>query len=118
MSFPSSAPPSDYALALGARLRAVRKRSGMSLGDVERKSRGEWKAVVAGSYERGQRAITAERLVDLCKFYGTDAGEVLTGEPPVRGPEFLRSWLAPLMELTDAEMDHLIRSARKEGRAA
>ncbi|MBX6767116.1 MAG: transcriptional regulator, partial [Actinomadura rubrobrunea] len=42
--------PSEYAKALGARLRAIRTQQGLSLHGVEEKSRGRWKAVVVGSY--------------------------------------------------------------------
>ena len=45
---------SDYARALGARLRAIRTQQGLSLHGVEEKSEGRWKAVVVGSYERGE----------------------------------------------------------------
>lgn len=47
---------SDYAQALGARLRHIRVQQGLSLQGVEAKSGGRWKAVVVGSYERGDRA--------------------------------------------------------------
>ena len=53
---------SDYARALGARLRAIRTQQGLSLHGVEEKSEGRWKAVVVGSYERGDRAVTVQRL--------------------------------------------------------
>ena len=48
----------DYAKALGAKLRAIRQQQGLSLHGVEQKSGGRWKAVVVGSYERGDRAVT------------------------------------------------------------
>ena len=60
----------DYAKALGARLRAIRTQQGLSLHGVEEKSRGRWKAVVVGSYERGDRAVTVQRLAELADFYG------------------------------------------------
>jgi len=55
----------DYAKALGAKLRAVRNQQGLSLQGVEAKSQGAWKAVVVGSYERGDRAVTVQRLAEL-----------------------------------------------------
>jgi len=61
---------SDYARALGARLRAIRTQQGLSLHGVEEKSEGRWKAVVVGSYERGDRAVTVQRLSELAVFYG------------------------------------------------
>src|SRR3954467_10365614 len=69
--------PSEYAKALGARLRAIRTQQGLSLHGVEEKSRGRWKAVVVGSYERGDRAVTVQRLAELAEFYGVPVAELL-----------------------------------------
>jgi len=68
---------SEYAKKLGARLRAIRTGQGLSLGGVEELSRGRWKAVVVGSYERGDRAITVERLALLAEFYGLPTVDLL-----------------------------------------
>jgi transcriptional regulator with XRE-family HTH domain len=68
---------SDYAKALGARLRAIRTQQGLSLHGVEEKSEGRWKAVVVGSYERGDRAVTVQRLAELADFYGVPVSELL-----------------------------------------
>lgn len=59
----------DYPRMLGLRLRAVRTQRGLSLHAVERKSEGRWKAVVVGSYERGDRAVTVQKLAALATFY-------------------------------------------------
>ena len=67
----------DYAKALGARLRAIRTQQGLSLHGVEEKSQGRWKAVVVGSYERGDRAVTVQRLSELAEFYGVPVAELL-----------------------------------------
>ncbi|MBA2574159.1 MAG: transcriptional regulator [Actinomycetota bacterium] len=69
----------DYAKALGARLRAIRQQQGLSLQGVEEKSNGVWKAVVVGSYERGDRAVTVQRLSELANFYGIPMSELLPG---------------------------------------
>ncbi|ABK53075.1 transcriptional regulator, XRE family [Acidothermus cellulolyticus 11B] len=81
----------DYAKALGARLRAIRTQQGLSLHAVEEKSQGKWKAVVVGSYERGDRAVTVQRLAELAEFYGVPVAELLpdaepsgAAEPPPR----------------------------------
>jgi transcriptional regulator with XRE-family HTH domain len=68
---------SDYARALGARLRAIRTQQGLSLHGVEKKSKGRWKAVVVGSYERGDRAVTVQKLAELADFYGVPVSELL-----------------------------------------
>jgi transcriptional regulator with XRE-family HTH domain len=81
-----------YAKALGQRLRAIRMQQGLSLHGVEEKSRGRWKAVVVGSYERGDRAVTVQRLAELAEFYGVPNNELLpdgaptaaASEPPPR----------------------------------
>lgn len=81
----------DYAKALGGRLRAIRQQQNLSLQGVEEKSRGQWKAVVVGSYERGDRAITVAKLAALASFYGVPVTELLpdgavaaAAEPPPR----------------------------------
>jgi len=66
-----------YGKALGARLRAIRTQQGLSLHGVEEKSRGRWKAVVVGSYERSDRAVTVQRLAELAEFYGVPLTELL-----------------------------------------
>jgi transcriptional regulator with XRE-family HTH domain len=72
-----------YAKALGARLRAIRMQQHLSLHGVERKSGGKWKAVVVGSYERGDRAVSVQRLAELADFYGVPVSDLL---PPEESP--------------------------------
>jgi transcriptional regulator with XRE-family HTH domain len=76
-----------YAREVGERLRRVRVDRGLSLQEVERKSDGRWKAAVVGSYERGDRNITATRLLELAEFYGVAPAEILPGEAPARHPD-------------------------------
>ena len=73
---------SDYAKALGSRLRAIRTQQGLSLHGVEEKSNGRWKAVVVGSYERGDRAVTVQRLSELADFYNVPISELLPQGAP------------------------------------
>jgi transcriptional regulator with XRE-family HTH domain len=77
--------PTPYAKALGQRLRAIRMQQGLSLHGVEDKSRGRWKAVVVGSYERGDRAVTVQRLAELADFYGVPIAELLPDGSPTAG---------------------------------
>jgi transcriptional regulator with XRE-family HTH domain len=51
------------------KLRNIRKSKGWSLQDVERNSKGKWKAVVIGSYERSDRAISLKKAIELMNFY-------------------------------------------------
>lgn len=74
-----------YAQSLGGKLRQVRQELGLSLQRVEEKSNGRWKAVVVGSYERADRAITVARLFELADFYGVPIADLLpTVVPPSR----------------------------------
>lgn len=50
-------------------LRELRKKRGLTLRECEEASNGRFKAVVVGSYERGTRAISIERLQELADFY-------------------------------------------------
>ena len=72
----------EYARALGAKLRSIRQQQGMSLHGVEEKSDGKWKAVVVGSYERGDRAVTVQQLAELAEFYGVPVAELLPDSSP------------------------------------
>ncbi len=71
-----------YQERLGSRLRAIRGQQGLTLHDVEERSAGTWKAVVVGSYERGDRAVSVSKLAKLAKFYGVPIADLL----PVTGP--------------------------------
>ncbi len=70
----------SYSRHVGERLRQVRVDRGWSLQEVERASAGRWKAAVIGSYERGDRNISATRLLELVEFYGVRPADVLPGE--------------------------------------
>ena len=50
-------------------LRSLRKKKGLTLRECEIQSEGRFKAVVMGSYERGTRAISLQRLQEIADFY-------------------------------------------------
>ncbi len=83
---------SDYQRRLGGRLRAIRQQQGLTLQQVEEVSAGKWKAVVVGSYERGDRAVSVAKLAELSEFYNVPVSELLpkeevaavSGGPPTR----------------------------------
>jgi transcriptional regulator with XRE-family HTH domain len=85
-----------YAKALGARLRSIRHQQHLSLHGVERKSAGKWKAVVVGSYERGDRAVSVQRLAQLADFYGVPVSDLL---PPEESPFVSGSAATPLSRI-------------------
>jgi transcriptional regulator with XRE-family HTH domain len=75
----SGAEPVDpvYTREVGGRLRAIRKQQRLSLQAVEARSEGRFKAVVVGSYERGDRVVSVNRLAELADFYGVPITELL-----------------------------------------
>ena len=76
---------SDLAIEkIAASLRAIRKGRGMTLKDVEKNSRGKWKAVVIGSYERCDRALSLNKAVQLASFYKVPLDELLGITSPVK----------------------------------
>lgn len=99
----------SYQEALGERLRSIRTQQGLTLQQVEERSAGTWKAVVIGSYERGDRAVSVSKLAQLAQFYGVPVGELL----PVRDDAGTSSVSAPdsgkvmvdLTRLGNAEFD-------------
>ena len=79
------------------RLRIIRKSKGWSLQDVEHHSNGKWKAVVIGSYERGDRAISLKKAISLMQFYQVPITELF---PDVTTQVSVRSISVNLNKLT------------------
>lgn len=106
--------PSEYAKTLGARLRAIRQQQGLSLQGVEEKSNGRWKAVVVGSYERGDRAVTVNRLAELAEFYRVPVSELLPEGTPVQYEPASKIVLdlEKLYDRTDDDLAHVAKYAR------
>jgi transcriptional regulator with XRE-family HTH domain len=112
---------SDYAEELGRRLRAARHHRGLSLLDVQVRSRGRWTPGTLGAYERGSRSLRVHKLVELAELYEVSTTVLLParttaradGLPPVTidlarlrrlpptrtGP--LRRWIAIVQVLRD-----------------
>lgn len=62
---------------IGRALRRIRKERGLTLREVTATSGGAFKATSVAGYERGERSITLERFVALCRLYGASPGRVL-----------------------------------------
>ena len=62
---------------IAAAMKSVRKAKGMTLREVEAKSGGTWKAVVIGSYERCDRALSIKKAINLANFYQVPLNELL-----------------------------------------
>ena len=76
----------EYARALGARLRAIREQRRWSLRDVHEASHGRFTGSAVGTYERGERGISVQRLSELARLYGVPVERVLP-ESPMRSGE-------------------------------
>jgi transcriptional regulator with XRE-family HTH domain len=77
-------------LEISIRLRQIRKQQNLTLKQVEIRSRGKWKAVVIGSYERGTRSLSISKAKSLCEFYGVPLSALFQSEgiqqvPPSEG---------------------------------
>jgi transcriptional regulator with XRE-family HTH domain len=66
-----------YARRLGERLRSIRRQKRLSLQEVEANTDNEFKASVLGAYERGERAISVQRLERLAHFYEVPVDQLL-----------------------------------------
>ncbi|MEI7454262.1 MAG: hypothetical protein WCJ90_01910 [Actinomycetes bacterium] len=64
-------------LGIGQNLRRIRLSRGLTLKEVEIDSKGKWKAVVIGSYERTNRALTIKKAIALADFYQVPLGHLL-----------------------------------------
>ena len=82
--------PMTTPLEISKRLRQIRKQQNLTLKQVEIRSRGKWKAVVIGSYERGTRSLSISKAKSLCEFYGVPLSALFQSEgiqqvPPSEG---------------------------------
>ena len=71
--------------SVSSKLRQLRKSRGWSLQDIEALSHGKLKAVVLGSYERGDRALSLKRAIEIATFYGIPVGQLLQTQSPQKG---------------------------------
>ncbi len=63
--------------SVAARIRSIRKSRSWTLHDIESKSNGSIKAVVMGSYERGTRAISLARALELANLFAIPIADLL-----------------------------------------
>lgn len=74
-NLPFSQPTSK---SVSARIRWHRKSRGLTLHDIERLSAGQIKAVVMGSYERGSRAISLARTIEIANLFAIPVTELIS----------------------------------------
>lgn len=86
---------------IAASLRAIRKQKGMTLKDVETASGGRWKAVVIGSYERCDRALSLKKAINLAAFYQMPLDQLL-GLESRENPKSIRRITLDLRRIREA----------------
>jgi transcriptional regulator with XRE-family HTH domain len=94
------------------RLRVIRKSKGWSLQDVELHSNGKWKAVVIGSYERGDRAISLKKAISLMEFYQVPINELFPEVAPIVSTRSLTLDLIKISSGTDTYTESIRRFTR------
>lgn len=67
---------SSELLALQKRLRTVREAQGLTLSQVAAMSSGSISAIALGSYERGDRSISAIKIFEIAKLYKIPVSEL------------------------------------------
>jgi transcriptional regulator with XRE-family HTH domain len=79
-------------------LRKIRRSKGLTLAQVEALSKGVHRSTVVGSYERGSRTISVDRLIALAEFYEVSISEFF-GAPSTHTPSANKMALIPLEDL-------------------
>ena len=64
--------------SVSQQIRRLRKSRGFTLHDIERLSEGRIKAVVMGSYERGTRAISLSRTIEIANLFGIPVTDLIS----------------------------------------
>ena len=93
-------------------LRKIRLAQGLTLKQVEIRSRGKWKAVVIGSYERGTRTLSLDKAIKLCDFYGVPLTALFPENSPVESDAKLSLDLLALRRFTN-QGDSFVTALRK-----
>jgi transcriptional regulator with XRE-family HTH domain len=100
---------------IGQRLRALREGHGWSLDDLERESEGRMTKGRVSSYERGDRSVGLEQLVELAEFWGVTPGDlcpqvappaVVPPPPPLVAATFVAITAAKDAEIADLTRDY------------
>jgi transcriptional regulator with XRE-family HTH domain len=63
---------------LRSQLRKVRIAKGLTLRQVSMQSKGTISAIALGSYERGDRSISTEKLLEIAQLYQVPVSELMT----------------------------------------
>ncbi len=87
---PDAIPTQPTPASIAHRIRSLRLERRWSLADVERLSRGSLKAVVLGSYERGDRSLSLTRAIDIAEIFSIPLQHLLAA-PEKTAPTLTRT---------------------------
>lgn len=87
---PHAIPAQPTMASIAHRIRILRLERGWSLADVERFSRGSLKAVVLGSYERGDRSLSLARTIEIAGIFSIPLQHLLVA-PEKTAPSLMRT---------------------------
>jgi transcriptional regulator with XRE-family HTH domain len=68
---------------ISARLRSIRRSRNLTLAAIEKNSHGSINAISLGSYERGDRALTVRKAIEIARFYEVPLSYLITGRSPI-----------------------------------
>lgn len=76
--YPAQMSINNELVALQSRLRAIRISKGLTLSEVSLQSKGSISAIALGSYERGDRSLSTQKLFEISQIYGVPVAELLS----------------------------------------
>jgi transcriptional regulator with XRE-family HTH domain len=80
LEYPAPMKIEEQLAALQARLRSIRESQGLTLSQVAAKSNGRLSAIALGSYERGDRSISAHKLLEISNIYQVPVAEIFKAQ--------------------------------------
>jgi transcriptional regulator with XRE-family HTH domain len=98
--------------SVAQRIRTLRKARGWTLHDVQARSSGSIKAVVMGSYERGTRALSLARSIEIAELFGIPIANLLGdfSRTEATNPETLTIDQRRLGKLVESDPDQKIKT--------
>jgi transcriptional regulator with XRE-family HTH domain len=108
----SDASSDDYARLIGERLRAIRRQRGWSLRNAGDASGAEFSPSAIGTYERGERGLSIERLHRLARLYRVPVDRLL----PEEGSAVRRDEEGPVADIDQVVIDLAALEHHREDR--
>jgi transcriptional regulator with XRE-family HTH domain len=76
--YPAGMNSQEELVQLHRRLRTIRESKALTLNQVAARSDGRISAIALGSYERGDRSISAQKVLELAEIYQLPAAELFS----------------------------------------